>query len=300
MIPLAGVEAFVAVVRAGSFVGAATALDLTTSAVSRSVARLERALGVRLLQRTTRKVALTDEGRAYHERCAQLLDAFAQANELVSSQRATPSGRLRVDAPVSLGRLVLLPALPQFLKDNPMLELQLGLNDRIVNLLEEGIDVALRVGELRDSGLVALKVGQTHWATVASPQYLKARPAIRQPSGLAGMDCVNFFYPSTGKPRTWEYRRGAGHEVFEPTSRLLIGNGLATVDAAIAGLGVVQVLDFEVEPAVREGKLVRLLREWDPPGPPISVVYPSNRYVSTRVRAFIEFVRQTLRASGSA
>jgi DNA-binding transcriptional LysR family regulator len=114
------------------------------------------------------------------------------------------------------------------------------------------------------------------------------------------MDCVNFFYPSTGKPRTWKYRQGARDEVFEPTSRLLIGNGEATVDAAIEGLGIIQILDFEVEPAVREGKLVRLLREWDPPGPPISVVYPSRRYVSTRVRAFLEFVRQTLRASGSA
>src|SRR5689334_5223229 len=115
MIPLAGAEAFVAVVRAGSFVGGAAALNLSTSAVSRSVARLERALGVRLLQRTTRKVVLTDEGRAYHERCAQLLDAFAQANELVNSKGAAPSGRLRVDAPTSLGKSVLLPALPGFL-----------------------------------------------------------------------------------------------------------------------------------------------------------------------------------------
>ena len=300
MIPLTGVQAFVAVVRAGSFVGAAATLDLTTSAVSRSLARLERALGVRLLQRTTRKVVLTDEGRAYHERCTLLLDAFAQANESVTSKRATPSGRLRVDAPTSLGKAVLIPALPQFMKDNPMLELQLGLNDRIVDLLEEGIDVAVRVGELRDSGLVAVKVGETRWATVASPRYLKGRKAVRQPGDLARMDCVNFFYPSTGKPRTWEYRRGAKREVIEPPSRLLIGNPEAAVHAAIAGLGVLQILDSEVEVAVREGKLTRVLRGWDPPGPPISVVYPSNRYVSTRVRAFIEFVRQTLRASGRA
>lgn len=300
MIPLAGVQAFVAVVRASSFVGAAASLDLTTSAVSRSVARLERALGVRLLQRTTRKVTLTDEGRAYHERCEQVLDAFAQANEMVGLQRAAPGGRLRVDAPVSLGRLVLLPALPQFLDDNPMIGLQLGLSDRIADLLEEGIDVAIRVGEPKDSGLVALRVGQTRWATVASPRYLKGRKAIRRPSDLARMDCVNFFFPSTGKARTWEYRRGAKREVFEPPTRLLIGNPEATVDAAIAGLGVLQILDFEVEAAVRDGRLTRVLREWDPPGPPISVVYPSNRYVSARVRAFVEFVRQTLRAAGRA
>lgn len=300
MVPLTGIQAFVAVVRAGSFVGAATTLDLTTSAVSRSVARLERALGVRLLQRTTRKVVLTDEGRAYHEQCALLLDAFAQANESVGSKRATPSGRLRVDAPTSLGKSVLIPALPQLLKDNPLLELQLGLNDRIVDLVEEGIDVAVRVGELRDSRLVAVKVGQTRWATVASPRYLKGRKAVRKPGDLAHVDCVNFFFPSTGKPRTWEYRRGAKRETFEPPSRLLIGNPEAAVHAVIAGLGVLQILDSEVEGAVREGKLARVLQGWEPPGPPISVVYPSNRYISTRVRAFVDFVREALRARGMA
>lgn len=299
MIPLAGAEAFVAVVRAGSFVGGAAVLGLSTSAVSRSVARLERALGVRLLQRTTRKVVLTEEGRAYHEQCAQLLDAFARANELVSLKGATPSGRLRVDAPTSLGK-VLLPALPKFLRDNPLLEIQLGLNDRIVDLLEEGVDAAVRVGELMDSGLVAAKVGQTRWVTVASPRYLKGRPPVRKPGDLAKMDCVNFFFPSTGRPRAWEYRRGARREVIEPRGRLLINNPEATVRAAIDGLGVLQILDFEVEAALREGRLVRLLREWDCPGPPISVVYPSSRYLSRRVRAFVEFVRRTFGASDAA
>lgn len=294
MVPLAGIEAFVAVVRAGSFVGAANALDVTTSAVSRAVARLESALNVRLLQRTTRKVTLTDEGRAYHQHCVQLLDAFAEANESVRALRATASGRLRVSAPVSLGKLVLLPALPGYLTDNPLLELQLELNDRIVNLVEEGVDVAVRVGEVRDTGLVVAKVGQPNWATVASPRYLKGRPSIRHPSDLARVDCVSFCYPSTGKLRTWEYKRGAKRQTFEPTSRLLISNGEAMVDAALGDLGVIQALDFEVERAVRERKLVRLLREWDPPGPPISVVYASNRYVSTRVRGFIDFVRRTM------
>jgi LysR family transcriptional regulator for bpeEF and oprC len=299
MIPLAGVEAFVAIVRAGSFVGAAGALELTTSAVSRSVARLERALGARLLHRTTRKVTLTDEGRAYYEHCAQLLETFAQASEAVAARSAAPRGRLRVDVPVSLGRLVLLPALPHFLERHPLLELQLGMNDRVVDLLEEGIDAAVRIGELRDSGLVAVKVGQTRWVTVAAPLHLKGRPTVRQPRDLAQVDCVNFFYPSTGKPRTWEFRRAAARELFEPPARLLVGNAEAAVDAAAAGLGALQILDFLVEPAVREGRLVRLLRDWEVPGPPISVVYPSNRYVSARVRAFVDFVRETVAAHGS-
>ncbi len=294
MVPLAGVQAFVAVVRAGSFVGAATALEVSTPAVSRSIARLEKALGVRLLHRTTRKVTLTDEGRAYHAHCARLLDGFAEAAEEVKLGRAAVQGRLRVDMPISLGRLVLLPALPPFLAAHPALDLHVGMSDRIVDLLEEGVDAAVRIGEMRDSGLVSQKVGQTRWGTAAAPCYLAGRPRPRRPRDLARMDCITFAYPSTGKPRAWEFLRGDEREVFEPTPRLVIGNAEATVDAAVLGMGVVQTLDFLVEPALRDGRLVRLLAGWDAPGPPISVVYPSNRYLSARVRVFAEFVREAL------
>ena len=161
MLPMAGVEAFIAVVRAGSFVGATAALDLSTSAVSRSVARLEHALGVRLLQRTTRKVALTEEGRAYQAHCEQLLDAFEAASEAVRLRRSQPVGRLRVEVSVTFGRIVLVPAVQAFLDANPGLELHVGLSDRVADLVEEGIDVAVRVGVLQDSSLVALAVGDT-------------------------------------------------------------------------------------------------------------------------------------------
>lgn len=298
MIPLAGVEAFVAVVHAESFVGAAVALDLSTSAVSRSIARLEHVLGVRLLHRTTRKVSLTAEGRSYHAHCVRLLEGFAEANDDVKLGRTIAQGRLRVDVPVSLGRLVLLPALAPFLTAHPALELQLGMSDRIADLLEEGIDAAVRIGVLRDSGLVAQKVGQTRWATVAAPGYLAGRPPPIEPNDLARLDCIDFFFPSTGKARPWEFMRGSTREVFEPRARLVIGNAEATVDAAIQGMGVIQTLDFLVEPGVRAGRLVRLLPEWDAPGPPISLVYPSNRYLSARVRAFADFVGRTL-AAGS-
>lgn len=297
VIPLAGVQAFVAVVRAGSFVGAASALDLSTPAVSRSIARLERALGVRLLQRTTRKVSLTDEGRAYHAHCSRLLEGFAEASDSVKLGRALPQGRLRVDVPMSLGRLVLLPALPAFLAANPALALQFGMSDRLVDLLEEGVDAAVRIGELVDSGLVAQRVGQTRWVTAAAPSYLAGRPRPTRPRDLARMDCIGFFYPSTGKPRTWEFLRKGVREVFEPEARVVIGNAEATVDAAVQGMGVVHTLDFLVEPAIREGKLARVLTGWEAPGPPISVVYPSNRYLSARVRVFADFVKQVLASS---
>lgn len=286
-------------VRAGSFVGAATALDLTTPAVSRSIARLEHALGVRLLQRTTRKVSLTDEGRAYHAHCVRLLEGFAEASDSVKLGRALAQGRLRVDVPMSLGRLVLLPALPALLAANPALELQFGMSDRLVDLLEEGVDAAVRIGDLLDSGLVAQRVGQTRWVTAAAPGYLAGRARPTRPRDLARLDCIAFFYPSTGKTRAWEFVRKGVREVFEPDARVVIGNAEATVDAAVQGMGVVHTLDFLLEPAIREGKLERLMTAWEAPGPPISVVYPSNRYLSARVRVFAEFVRQVLAAARS-
>ncbi len=294
MLPLAGVEAFVAIVRTGSFVRAAASLDLSTSAVSRSVSRLERALGVRLLQRTTRKVGLTDEGRAYHAHCERLLDAFQEASDAAQLQRSRPVGRLRVEVSGSFGRIVLLPALRGFLDAHPGLELQVGLSDRVADLVEEGIDAAVRVGTLRDSSLVAQTVGTTHWTTVAAPSLLAGRPAVRRPSDVARLPRVDFFYPSTGKVRPWFFERDGVREELPPEGRLTIGGSEALVDAAVHGLGVVQTLDYVVEAEVRAGRLVRLLPRWEAPGPPISVVYPSGRYVSARVRAFTEFVRGVL------
>ena len=289
-------EAFVAIVRTGSFVRAGNALDLTTSAVSRSVARLERSLGVRLLQRTTRKVALTDEGRAYHAHCEHLLDAFSLASEAVQRGRATLSGRLRVDMPFAFGRLVLMPALPGFIEAHPDIELQLGMSDRIADLIEEGIDATVRIGLQRDSTLVAQTVGRTRLLTVAAPSLLAGR-SIRKPTDLEKLPRVDLFNPATGRARSWSFTRGDVREELEPGGRLQIGGAEALVDAASAGLGVIQTLDFLVDAQVRAGRLVRLLRSWEAEGPPISVLYPSGRYVSARVRAFTEFVRETVRAS---
>jgi LysR family transcriptional regulator for bpeEF and oprC len=296
--PLAGVEAFVAVVKTGSFVRAGAALDLTTSAVSRSVARLERALGVRLLQRTTRKVAPTDEGRDYYDRCEHLLGAFAEATEAVQRQRATLAGPLRVESGVAFGRQVLMPALPAFVNAHPALELHLGLSDRIADLFEDRIDAAVRIGALQDSSLVAQTVGRTRWMTVAAPALLAGR-AVRRPADLDRLPRVDFFYPSSGRLRSWYFERDGVREERPPGARLSIGSGEALVDAAVQGLGVVQTLDFLVADELRAGRLVRLLKPWETLGPPIAVVVPSGRFVSARVRAFTEFVRDALRAQGT-
>lgn len=299
MIPLSGVEAFVAVVEAGSFVGAGQALDLTTSAVSRAVARLEQSLGVRLLHRTTRRVQPTEEGLAYFARSVRLLRDFAEANEAAAHGRDTPLGRLRAEVPVSLGRLLIVPALPGFLRRFPGVELQLGMNDRVADLLEEGIDVALRIGELSDSSLVAHRIGATRWVTAAAPRYLEAHGIPEDPQDLHGLDCVRFFFPTTGRPLSWQFERDGQRLSVDMPSRLTLGNAEATVEAAEIGLGVTQTLDYMLEPAIRAGRLVRLLQACECPGPPISAIHPSNRYLSSRVRCFIDFARATLEAPGS-
>jgi LysR family transcriptional regulator for bpeEF and oprC len=293
--PLAEIEAFVAVVRTGSFVRAAASLNLSTSAVSRAVARLEAALGVRLLQRTTRTVALTDEGRAYHMRCEGLLDAFQEASESVRVDRSRLTGRLRVEASSAFGRIVLLPALRSLLDAHPDLTLQIGLSDRVVDLVEEGVDVAVRIGWLPDSSLVAQTVGDTRLMTVAAPSLLGAYPTPRRPADLLRLPRVDFFRPSTGKARPWYFERDGVREELPPTARLSLGSAEALVEAAVQGIGVIQTLDYIVNAQVRAGQLVRLLRRWESPGPPVSVVVPSGRYVSARVREFIALVRDALR-----
>lgn len=295
MIPLAGIEAFIAVVRTGSFVRAAASLDLSPSAVSRSVARLEHSLGVRLLQRTTRIVAVTEEGRAYHAQCEGLLDAFQLAGEAVRGERTGLKGRLRVEASSAFGRIVLVPSLSGFLEAHPELTLQVGLSDRVVDLIEEGIDVAVRVGTLPDSSLVAQTLGDSRWVTVAAPSLLDGRPALKRPPDLEKIPRVDFFVSSRGKSRPWFFERDESRLEFEPTARLSVGSAEALVEAARQGLGVIQTLDYVVDEHLRTGQLVRVLPRWEAPGPPISAVMPSGRYMSARVREFIEFVRTTLR-----
>jgi LysR family transcriptional regulator for bpeEF and oprC len=293
MVPLTGVAAFVAVVRSGSFVRASATLDLTTSAVSRSVARLEKELGVRLLQRTTRKVTLTEEGRAYFSHCEHLLESFDEAGEAVRRRRAALSGRLRVEVSVAFGRVVLMPALSRFMQANPELELELRMTDRIADLLEDGIDAAVRIGVQSDSSLVAQTIGTTRFATVAAPSLLAGK-TIRRPSDLAQLPQIQFMQVSTGRRRPWYFERKGVREELTPGGRLAIASGDALVEAAVRGLGVIQTMDFLAAPQLKSGQLVQVLRPWVAPGPPVSVVYPTSRFVSARVRAFTDFVREAL------
>ncbi len=278
--------AFTRVVELRSFTGAARALGMTPSGVSRAVARLEARLRVSLLRRTTRSVTPTAEGLAYHERCRRILADVEAADLEVGRGGETPRGRLVVDAPQLLGQFLLGPALPAFLARWPEVSLDITFRDRIADPIAEGIDVALRLGELEDSDLLARRLGTFRTVVVASPRYLRRHRPPRTPAEIDAHACVGYLRNGAALP--WRFREGrrAVH------GRLRTDSGAALVHAALAGAGLVQVFDLWVRDEVARGALEYVLVDHEPAPRPISALYPRSRYAMPRVRAFVDFVAE--------
>jgi DNA-binding transcriptional LysR family regulator len=287
---LAAMEAFVRVAEARSFSEAARRLGQSKSVVSRQVAALEEELGARLLTRTTRSLALTEAGRTYFERAARILADVDEADASVSLLAGAPRGRLRVNAPMSFGFLHLAPQLPLFMERYPEVEVDMAMNDRMVDLVEEGFDVAVRItGRLPDSSLVARKLAPVRMAIVASPDYLARRGEPASPEELAGHDCL--LYTSDqwqltgldGKPRPVHVR-----------GRLRANNGDALRAAALAGLGLALLPTFIVGRDLQDGTLVPVLCNHIPCQSTLYAVYPEVRQLSPKVRAFVDFLAAQL------
>lgn len=289
MDPLSGITAFVRAAETESFAQAARSLGITASGVGKSVARLEAELGVRLMNRTTRRITLTDDGAVFFERCKKILDELADAQSLMSNRRTEPRGRLRVSAPLVIGRRFLVPRLPSFLQRHPELQLEISLNDRRVNLVEESIDVAVRIGPLADSSLMARALGKHQVVTIASPRYL-AGANIHSLGQLAQHRCLVFRTPTTGRERPWQFHTAAGAQEFRPRAALTLDCGEALVEAARAGLGVTQIPSLMAEPALDSGDVVEVLREQRARPDPIHAVYTRARSTPLRVKAFLEFL----------
>jgi LysR family transcriptional regulator for bpeEF and oprC len=283
---------FARVAELGSFARAADALELSRARVSEAVAGLERALGARLLHRTTRRLSLTDDGRAYYERCAHILADVDEAEALVVGSREAPRGRLRVDMPMALARQFLVPALPRLLARHPELQLEVRLENRAIDLVAEGVDCAISYGEPLDTGLVARRIGTTHLVTCASPAYLARRGAPRAPDDLARHDCVAFLALATGRPAEWVFERRGARATHRPTGNLAFNSMEACVEAAAAGLGMTQVLSALAHDAIVTGRLAVVLLDAAAEGPPLYVVYPPTRQLSARIRAFAEFAAE--------
>jgi DNA-binding transcriptional LysR family regulator len=279
---------FVAVADQQGFAPAARKLGLSTSAVTRMVAALEDKVGARLLQRTTRSVTLTDVGARYLERARRILADIEEAEASTHAERTQPSGRLVVSAPLVFGRLHVRPLVTTYLERYPDVSAELRLSDRMINLVEDGIDIAVRVGELADSTLVARHIGDMRRLTVASPDYLKRRGVPQTPRDLAGHDLIQF--TSTSSLSDWRFVDN-GKDVRVPrTSRFATNSADAAIQHAEQGGGVALVLAYQAADAIAHGRLQIMLADYEPPPSPIHLVYPTSRLLSAKVRAFVDTV----------
>lgn len=288
---LAPIVAFVRIAETRSFTSAANQLGISGPAVSKAIARLERHLGAKLFNRTTRSVALTDDGQVFLERCRRILDDVQEAEELLTSRRLTPRGRLRVQMPLGFGRNVVLPMLPSFLSKYPDLVVDVDLSDRIVDFAEEGLDVAVRIGEIADSRVIARKIYDIRFVTCASPAYLTKHGTPRKPEDLTKHQCLPYWMPQIGRHREWPFAHRGVHFSVAVSGKLNVNNSEALIDAAINGAGIVSVATFLAAEAVKAGKLKVVMRNFVTLGPPVSVVYLPSRHLSARVRAFLEFLQ---------
>ena len=282
-----GMSIALAVAEAGSLSGAARRQKMPLATVSRKLTELEEHLRTRLFQRSTRVLAPTEAGLSYIAAAKRILADVAEAERVASGEYATPRGDLSVSTPAALGRLSLQTILVEFLATYPEVNVQLDLQDRMVNLLDEHIDVALRVGDLADSNLIAVRVGEIHRVACASPAYLKSRGTPKSPDDLTAHDCIS--YPAIQSPTTWRFRREKTDYEVPVRSRFVASNLESACDAARAGIGVTVVLSFLVVESIKSGQLVPLLQDFQPPPRPVSFVYPPNRFMPAKLRAFLDF-----------
>jgi LysR family transcriptional regulator for bpeEF and oprC len=296
---LFALRVFVRVAELGSFTRAASELGLSRARTSEAVSELEQALGARLLHRTTRSVALSDDGRAYHERARQILADLDDADAELAGARGKLRGRLRVAMPMALARSFVVPALPAFFSRHPELALEVRLENRALHLFEDGVDCAVSYGLPADTGLVAQRILSTHLLTCASPAYLARRGVPREPAQLEQHDCITFLALDTARPAPWSFQNAGNPSQWQPRGQLGFNSMEACVEAAAAGLGVTQVLSSLGEVALKKKRLRAVLAAHAAPGPSIYVVFPPQRQASPRLRALLEFLRGVFAARGS-
>jgi DNA-binding transcriptional LysR family regulator len=288
---LDAMQAFVAVADLQGFAPAARKLGLSPSAVTRLIAALEQRLGARLLQRTTRQVALTDVGTRYLERVRRILSDVEEAEGAAEGERTLPSGRLVVSAPVGFGRLHVSPVMSAYLKRYPEVSAELLLSDQIINLVEDGVDLAVRIGHLADSTLVARHVGEMRRIVVASPAYLKARGEPKTPAAIASHDTIQFG-ALTASP-DWRFVEDGRDVRVACTPRLATNSADAAIQYAEADGGLTRVMFYQAADALKAGRLNIVLAKFEQKPLPIHLVYPTSRLLSAKVRAFIDLVAET-------
>jgi DNA-binding transcriptional LysR family regulator len=286
---------FVAVAERQNFAAAARQLSRSPASVTRGVAALEERLQTRLFNRTTRSVALTDAGGRYLERCRRLLAAYDELEAVNLGERVQPRGWINVTAPTMLGRLHVLPLVQGFLDEYPQIDIRLLLLDRVVSLVDEGLDLGVRIGQPRDSSLLAVRVGQVRRIVCAAPQYLARHGVPARPRDL-GKHRVVACTTVTPIPDRWSFAGPSGVTSVAVTPRLVVNTTAAAVDAALAGLGLACIMSYQAEPHMAAGLLQTVLVEYEPPPAPIHIVHLEGRHLPAKVRLFLDHAAEALRA----
>ena len=291
---LTAMRTFVAVARAGSFSAAARRMALPKTRVSQRVQELEAALSVRLLHRTTRMVSLTEEGRFYLEKCLPILEEIDATEQAMVRSGEEPGGRLKVSCMSLVARALILPRLDEFLTACPLVTVVLSVSDRIANLQEAGLDLAIRGGAMESSSLISRPLGQAEFGLYAAPRLVKDT-SPRVPADLADLPLIKTQQPREGAARHWDLRAGAAAVVQDSPARLEVDDDAAALEAALAGAGVVLTAEFAARPHVKAGRLVPILPDWSAPSRPIYAIYPTRRHLSARLRAFLDWVEPLIR-----
>ncbi|HWV09948.1 MAG TPA: LysR family transcriptional regulator [Pseudomonas sp.] len=282
-------RAFCRIVELGSFTRAATALGMPKTTVSGQLQALETQLGIKLLHRTTRRVSPTTDGAAYYERARALLEDIDELEASMSNRGAAPQGRVRVEMPSPVGRFLVIPALPRFVGQYPAIHLDIGCSERVVDLVQEGIDCAIRGGPVSDPNLVCRPIGQMRFSLCASPQYLATAPALHTPADLEQHRHLAFVFPASGRQNSVVLHHGEHTHRITQAPLMRFNNGGAYIAAVEAGLGLACVPTAEAMPQLQSGQLVTVLPEWVPTSMPMSLVYPYSRHLSARVRVFADW-----------
>jgi len=302
---LLALRVFVRIAESGAFSKAADSMNVPRATVTKLIQDLERHLGAKLLQRTTRRVNVTPEGAAYYERAARLVADLDEMDEGAAQSRAQPRGRIRVDVGSVLANMIVIPALPGFRARHPDLHVDLGVGDRSIDLIGEGVDCVIRGGELADTSLVARRIADLDWVTCASPHYLETHGVPKHPSELgermvnpasgslpSGQEIIGYFSSLTGRAMPLEFRKGGDQVLIQRQTAMAVNESTAHLSALLAGMGIGQTFRFAVAPLVEEGRLRTILDDWSRPRHQLNVIYPSGRHLSAKLRIFVDWVAE--------
>lgn len=284
----------VAVIEAGSFSAASRRLDIPLATVSRKVVELESHLKTRLILRSTRRLSLTEAGQSYVTACRRILEEVREAERAVSGEYVAPKGELVITAPIVFGRLHVLPVIAEFLKLYPDIDVRLVLSDRTVHLLDDHVDMAVRIGELPDSELVAIRLGAIRRVVCASPAYFAERGTPMSPGDLVAHDCVSFDVLTS--VNSWSFAKGKSGISVPIHSRLIVNTAEAAIDASIAGVGITRVLYYQIANAIRFGMLDIVLEAFEPPPWPVHLVHAGQGRLPLKLRVFLDFAGQRIKA----